>query len=257
MDRTTHHVRLSAAGAVFLIDARQILAHVERATVAAQRAARSTPSLRVGVVDASYDSMPLILHEVQQQYADLEIHQVEVGVPEQFERLVDGRLDVGHRAGLAGPADGGLRAVPAGPARGARRRGPRLRRAVRRPGRHAGRGAAAAVGGGPGPGVQPVRDRAVPLGRASSRPCTGGPSTASWPRSTWSRSSAACSARLSSCVPAPGGDRVAAPGRSRCRAIRGRCCGGRATPPSTSAPSSTPLARCPSSLAGCEPALAG
>jgi DNA-binding transcriptional LysR family regulator len=47
MDRTTHHVRLTAAGAVFLIDARQILAHVERATVAAQRASRSRPSLRV------------------------------------------------------------------------------------------------------------------------------------------------------------------------------------------------------------------
>ena len=102
LERTTHHVRLSAAGAAFLIDARQILAHVERAAVAAQRAARSTPSLRVGVVDASYDSMPLILHEVQQQHADLEIHQVEVGVPEQFQRLVDGRLDVGlGRASLA------------------------------------------------------------------------------------------------------------------------------------------------------------
>ena len=102
LERTTHHVQLSAAGAAFLIDARQILAHVERAAAAAQRAAQSTPSLRVGVVDASYDSMPLILHEVQQQHADLEIHQVEVGVPEQFQRLVDGRLDVGlGRASLA------------------------------------------------------------------------------------------------------------------------------------------------------------
>src|SRR6476620_1144842 len=102
LERTTHHVQLSAAGAAFLIDARQILAHVERAAVSAQRAARSTPNLRVGVVDAGYDSMPLILHEVQQQHADLEIHQVEIGVPEQFERLVDGRLDVGlGRASLA------------------------------------------------------------------------------------------------------------------------------------------------------------
>ena len=91
-----------ASGAAFLIEARQILAHVERAAASAQRAAQSTPSLRVGVVDASYDSMPLILHEVQQQHADLEIHQVEIGVPEQFQRLVDGRLDVGlGRASLA------------------------------------------------------------------------------------------------------------------------------------------------------------
>ena len=105
MERTTHHVQLSAAGSAFLIDARQILAHVERAAAAAQRAARSTPSLRVGVVDASYDSMSLILHDVQQQYPDLEIHQVEIGVPEQFQRLLDGRLDVGiGRASLAPPA---------------------------------------------------------------------------------------------------------------------------------------------------------
>src|SRR5688572_6008155 len=104
MERTTHHVQLNAAGAAFLIEARQILAHVDRAAVAAQRAARSTPSLRVGIVDASYDSMPLILHEVQHRYPDLEIHQVEAGVPEQCQRLVDGRLDVGlGRASLVPP----------------------------------------------------------------------------------------------------------------------------------------------------------
>jgi DNA-binding transcriptional LysR family regulator len=104
IERTTHYVQLSPAGAAFLIEARQILAHVDRAAVAAQRAARSTPSLRVGIVDASYDSMPLILHAIQQRFPDLEIHQVEAGVPEQFQRLMDGRLDVGlGRASLAPP----------------------------------------------------------------------------------------------------------------------------------------------------------
>ena len=68
---------------------RQILAHVDRAAISAQRAAAAAPSLRVGIVDASYDSMPLILHEVQQQYPELEIHQIEAGVPEQFERLLN------------------------------------------------------------------------------------------------------------------------------------------------------------------------
>lgn len=49
--------------------------------------------------------MPLIVHEVQRSYPDLEIHQVEFGVPEQFQRLGDGRLDVGlGRASLAPPA---------------------------------------------------------------------------------------------------------------------------------------------------------
>jgi len=105
IERTTHHVELNAAGAAFLIEARQILAHVERAAATAQRAAQTTPSLRVGIVDASYDSMSLILNEVQRRHPDLEIHQVEACVPEQFQQLVDGRLDVGvGRASLAPPA---------------------------------------------------------------------------------------------------------------------------------------------------------
>jgi DNA-binding transcriptional LysR family regulator len=104
LDRTTHHVELTPAGSVFLFDARQILAEVDRAAVAAQRAASSAPGLRVGIVDASYDSMPQILRRVQQQYPELEVHQVEVGVPEQFRLLADGRLDVGiGRASLAPP----------------------------------------------------------------------------------------------------------------------------------------------------------
>ena len=102
LERTTHHVRVTQAGAVFMAEARQILAHVDRAAVAAQRAAESAPTLKVGVVDASYDSMPLILQLVQEHYPDLELHQIEIGVPEQFTLLVDGRLDVGlGRASLA------------------------------------------------------------------------------------------------------------------------------------------------------------
>jgi DNA-binding transcriptional LysR family regulator len=104
LDRTTHHVELTPAGSAFLIEARQILAHVDRAAAAAQHAASSAPALRVGVVDASYDSMPQILRQVQQRYPELEIHQVEAGVPEQFRLLADGRLDVGiGRASLAPP----------------------------------------------------------------------------------------------------------------------------------------------------------
>jgi DNA-binding transcriptional LysR family regulator len=104
LDRTTHHVELTRAGSAFLIEARLILAQVDRAALAAQRAARSAPSLRVGVVDASYDSMPRILRQVQQRFPELEIHQVEAGVPEQFRQLADGRLDVGiGRASLAPP----------------------------------------------------------------------------------------------------------------------------------------------------------
>src|SRR5688572_6207861 len=61
LQRSTHHVELTCAGSVFLIEARQILDHVSRAAIAAQRAASSAPTLRVGIVDAAYDSMPQIL----------------------------------------------------------------------------------------------------------------------------------------------------------------------------------------------------
>jgi DNA-binding transcriptional LysR family regulator len=83
LDRTTHHVELTPAGSAFLIEARQILAQVDRAALAAHRAASSAPGLRVGVVDASYDSMPQILREVHQN-PEPDFHQVEAGVPEQF-----------------------------------------------------------------------------------------------------------------------------------------------------------------------------
>ena len=105
LERTTHHVRLTQAGAAFLVEARQILAQVARAATVARDAARATPSLRVGVVDASYDSMPQILRETQRRYPDLDIHQVEASVPAQFTLLALGRLDVGLGRASMAPSD--------------------------------------------------------------------------------------------------------------------------------------------------------
>jgi DNA-binding transcriptional LysR family regulator len=104
LERSTHHVGLTPAGVVFLVEARQILTHVDRAAKAARSAVGASAPLRVGIIDSSYDSMPQILHEVQAHYPGLVIHQVEVGVPEQYQQLIDGRLDVGiGRAALAPP----------------------------------------------------------------------------------------------------------------------------------------------------------
>ena len=104
MERSTHHVGLTAAGAVFLAEARQILAQVDKAAAVARSAAGAAAALRVGIIDSSYDSMPQILYEVQARYPGLVIHQVEVGVPEQYQQLIEGRLDVGiGRAALAPP----------------------------------------------------------------------------------------------------------------------------------------------------------
>jgi DNA-binding transcriptional LysR family regulator len=104
LERSTHHVGLTAAGVVFLAEARQILAQVDRAAAVVRSAAGAAAALRVGIIDSSYNSMPQILHEVQARYPGLVIHQVEVGVPEQYQQLIEGRLDVGiGRAALAPP----------------------------------------------------------------------------------------------------------------------------------------------------------
>jgi DNA-binding transcriptional LysR family regulator len=95
LERSTHHVGLTAAGAAFLVEARQILDHVGRAEAIARSALGLSPALRVGIIDASYDSMPQILHEAQARYPDLVIHQVEAAMPRQYQLLADGRLDVG------------------------------------------------------------------------------------------------------------------------------------------------------------------
>jgi DNA-binding transcriptional LysR family regulator len=95
LDRSTHHVDLTPAGAAFLVEARQILDHVSRAKLAARNAVAATPTLRAGIIDAGYDSMPQILRELQRDHPDFTIHQVEAGTPEQYRQLADGRLDIG------------------------------------------------------------------------------------------------------------------------------------------------------------------
>ena len=77
---------------------------MERAGHAGPQRGHAAPALRVGIIDSGYDSMPQILHEAQARHPDLVIHQIEVGVPEQYHQLIDGRLDVGiGRAALAPP----------------------------------------------------------------------------------------------------------------------------------------------------------
>ncbi|MEV4568725.1 LysR substrate-binding domain-containing protein [Nonomuraea sp. NPDC049419] len=95
LERSTHHVALTPAGAAFLTEARRVLDQVGRAIRAARDAAMPSPPLRAGIVDAGYDTMPQILREVQRRHPGLRIHQVEAGTPEQFSQLADGRLDVG------------------------------------------------------------------------------------------------------------------------------------------------------------------
>ena len=105
LDRDTHHVALTPAGAAFLVDARQMLAHADRAAATARRAARPAPMLRAGILDASCDLVNLILRDVQDHIPDLEIHQVETGIPGQLRMIADGQLDVGFGRALQAPPE--------------------------------------------------------------------------------------------------------------------------------------------------------
>jgi len=95
VQRTTRHVELTAAGARFLVEVRQILHHVDRAAGLAHGMAASAPTLHVGVLDEGYEAARPILRALQSRHPELEIHQMQAGVPEQCRLLADGRLDVG------------------------------------------------------------------------------------------------------------------------------------------------------------------
>lgn len=93
--RTTHRVTVTPAGALFLVEARRILAHLDRAVEAARALTPPASVLRVGLGDPSFDSMPQVLETLQAQLPDVEIHRLEAGVPEQCRLLAAGRLDIG------------------------------------------------------------------------------------------------------------------------------------------------------------------
>src|SRR5262249_16960685 len=94
-ERNTHYVRLTPAGESYVAEAQQILSRVERASAAARAAATTNPIIRVAVGDPSFDSMPQVLRAVRYSHPQLQIHQVEATVPEQYRLLTGGRLDIG------------------------------------------------------------------------------------------------------------------------------------------------------------------
>ncbi len=105
VDRDTHHVDLTPAGAVFVEQSRLILDHVERAANTARDAAGSQGSLRAAVGDASLDSMPQILRNVQYNQTRLTIHRIEASVHAQYRMLATGKLDVGVGRASHAPLD--------------------------------------------------------------------------------------------------------------------------------------------------------
>lgn len=105
VERNTHRVRITEVGEAFLAEIRRVLSQLDYAVMVARAAPERRAVVRVAVPDASLDAMPDMLHLAQQRYPDLEIHQVEAGLPAQLGLLSDGRIDIGMgRATVIPPA---------------------------------------------------------------------------------------------------------------------------------------------------------
>lgn len=102
LERSTHGVALTAAGALFLERVRQILDDTREAVTEAQRRSRGeTGTLRIGfIATLSQSLLPLLLQAYRAQYPAVDLVLREMGPTEQRERILSGRLDCGF-IGLA------------------------------------------------------------------------------------------------------------------------------------------------------------
>jgi DNA-binding transcriptional LysR family regulator len=97
-DRMPRGVRLSAAGKLFLEDARRVLQELGEATVRAARVARGqSGTLRIGFAENSswHGVAPDSFHRFREQHPDVDLQLQPAASLEQLEALRSGRLDAG------------------------------------------------------------------------------------------------------------------------------------------------------------------
>ena len=97
LSRTQRRVSLTQAGAVFLGEARQILARTESAILLVRRASRGeVGDLAVGFVStADYNVLPPLLREFRTRAPAVRLTLHESTTDRQLADLIDGRIDVG------------------------------------------------------------------------------------------------------------------------------------------------------------------
>jgi DNA-binding transcriptional LysR family regulator len=97
LNRTHRNVTLTAAGRVFLDEARRTLAQSSLAIDLARRAERGTSGqLAFGFIDASvYSVVPAIVRRFYQLYPSVHLSLREMLIPDQVIGLVERRIDVG------------------------------------------------------------------------------------------------------------------------------------------------------------------
>jgi DNA-binding transcriptional LysR family regulator len=95
--RTKRFVELTDAGKVFLTEAQQILAQVQEARRAVQRAHRGEVGrLVIGYISSStYDLLPMILRAYRERFPDVDVALRELTTREQLRALEEEYIDVG------------------------------------------------------------------------------------------------------------------------------------------------------------------
>lgn len=114
LDRDTSGVRVTDAGAAFLAEAREILAHAERAVVVARGAARGVRGkLVVGYFAPIFMGlMPGSLKAFREKFPDVQVELVEMPIIDQLAALETGKIHVGFRVAQSSPLPKGLQHVP-------------------------------------------------------------------------------------------------------------------------------------------------
>ena len=97
LKRTKRSVELTDAGQVFLVAARNILAQVQEAKRAAQRAYRGEVGrLVVGYISSStYDLLPVMLRAYRERFPHVEVALRELTTPTQVRALEENELQIG------------------------------------------------------------------------------------------------------------------------------------------------------------------
>lgn len=115
LDRSRHHVKLTPAGALFLKDARRILAQAQQAVERARRAAGGMEgSLRISFVpSAALELLPALFKRFQREYPTVHLQLSADTTVRQLEALAKGDVDL---AIVVGPLNDtkGLRLEPLG-----------------------------------------------------------------------------------------------------------------------------------------------
>jgi DNA-binding transcriptional LysR family regulator len=114
LTRSKHFVALTPAGVAFLEEARELLAHGQRAIDTARRASQGlTGRITVGFVGSvSYELLPRILRDFRTQFPSIHVDLRELTSTEQIESLRGHKIDLGIvRLPLNNAADMNIRTV--------------------------------------------------------------------------------------------------------------------------------------------------